>query len=193
MLARAVGSAGVVALLLGCGGPSKSPFFLWSIRPGMPLDSLEGRVVPNALRGVVEVWERCDTLAGGARRCERRLESPTGTLRIVEARDGTVPYVAFAPEPREVAFDDSLDVMERQWARTKGVKTDPHDVSESNPRGIAEMRSGRWRALMTFDGGYCEVIYRFCPSLIQLVDWRAGRQYVDTIVPPRPAIRLQGR
>ena len=187
MFTRAVGSAGVVALILGCGGPSQSPFVLWKLRPGMPLDSLEGRVVPNALRGVVDVWERCDTLEGSARRCERRLESPAGTLRIVAARDGTVPYVAFAPgTPREQATDDSLQVMTRQWARAKGVRVDPHDVSESNPRGVMEMRKGRWRALMTFDGGYCEGVYRFCTSLVQLVDWRAGRQYVDTIVPPRP-------
>ena len=185
MFTRAAGIAGVAALILACAGPATSPFVLSRMRPGMPLDSLERQVYFHAdLRQSVEVWDRCKPLDAGARRCERAFASPRGRLQVVVTSDGRVPYLAFAPAtPRATSVDDSIQVMTRQWARVKGVRLDPHDVSESNPRGIMEMSKGRWRAFMTFDGGYCEGVYRFCASLIQLVDWRAGRKYADMSVP----------
>ena len=185
MFTRAAGIAGLAALILACGGPDTSPFFLWRMRPGMPLDSVERLVLFHAdLRQGAEVWERCEPLGSGARRCERALAEPWGRLQVVVTSDGKVPYLAFAPAtPRETSVDDSIQVMTRQWARAKGVRVDPHDVSESNPWGVMEMRNGRWRAFLTFDGKRCQDSARFCTSLIQLVDWRAGRQYADMSVP----------
>jgi len=182
---RVAGLAGVAALILACGGPATSPFYLWRMRPGMPFDSLERWVFPHAdLRQNVEVWERCEPLDGGARRCERELAEPWGRLRVVVTSDGRVAYLAFAPAtPRVKSLDDSLKVMTRQWGRVKGVRVDWHGVSESSPWGVAEMRSGRWRAFLTFDGKRCEDSALFCTSLIQLVDWHAGRKYADMSTP----------
>ena len=183
-------TAGVlgVALILSCGsgGPEQSPFFLWDIRPGMPLDSVaEFLAVHDDIRPDQEIWERCAPV-GDARRCVRRNVTPGGELAVVVDADNRVLYMSFAPEPRSVGFDDSLSAMQRRWARGEDVKMDPHGISEQSPVGIAEMRSGRWRALMTFDGKPCVNTNRPCPALIQLVDWSAGKQYADMSVPPRP-------
>lgn len=172
----------VAMLLCACGGgPDTSPFFLWDIRPGMPLDSVEQFLVQHdEMRPGQTMWESCDPLPGGARRCEHRNASPWGELDVVVGSDGRVSYLSFAPGTRSTAFDDSLSRMQQRWARGQGVKMDPHGVSEQNPRGIAEFRSGRWRAMMTFDGKLCSGTDRPCPRLIQILDWKAARQYVDT-------------
>ena len=104
---------------------------------------------------------------------------------VVASADGRVVYLAFAPATRDISFDVSLTRMQRPWWRTRGTRLDPHGVSEENPYGAAEFRFGRWRAFNTFDGKRCENTLhpRPCPSLIQLVDWRAGRKYVDMSVP----------
>ena len=185
VFARAAGIAGLAALIVACGGPATSPFSLWRMRPGMPFDSVERLVLFHAdLRQSVEVWDRCEPLDAGARRCERALDSPWGRLQVVVTSDGKVPYLAFAPPtPREESVDDSIQVMSRQWGRAKGVRMDWHGVSESSPWGVAEMRSGRWRAFLTFDGKRCQDSARFCASLIQLVDWQAGRKYADMSTP----------
>jgi hypothetical protein len=194
---RAAGIAGVVVLLSACGGPDRSPFVLWwerdqfskatgGIRTGMPLDSLEQFWIQrDGLRENANVWDRCAPVDAGARRCERGTVTPRGRFDVVASADGRVVYLAFAPATRDIIFDDSLTWMQRPWTRTRGVRLDPHGVSDENPYGVAEMRFGRWRAFNTFDGKRCENTLhpRPCPSLIQLVDWRDGRQYADMSVP----------
>lgn len=187
MFTRVAAIAGVAALSLACGsGPKTSPFFLWSVRPGMPLDSVEQFFRRrDELGQSQQVWERCDRLDGGARRCVRRNGAPWGQFEVVAAADGRVVYLAFAPGVRDVIFDDSVSAMQRRWVRGKRVRMDPGGVSEENPVGIAQMRSGRWRALMTFDGKRCENTQRPrpCPALFQLVDWSDGQKYADMSVP----------
>jgi hypothetical protein len=197
VFSRAAGIAGVVALLSACGGPEKSPFVLWwegdafgrptgGIRPGMPLDSVElFWIQRDGLQQNANVWDRCASVDAGAKRCERGTGAPTGRFAVVAAADGHVLYVAFAPANRDIIFDDSLTRMQRPWWRTRGARLDPHGVSDANPHGVAEFRLGRWRAFNTFDGKRCENTPhpRPCPSLIQLVDWRDGRQYADMSVP----------
>ena len=181
MTARVVSIVSAAVLLLACAGPDQSPFFLWDIRPGMPLDSVEQFLVQHdGMRPGQTIWERCDQLASGARRCEHRNASPWGQLDVVVGTDGRVLYLSFAPGTRSKAFDDSLSRMQQRWARARSVKMYPHGVSEENPRGIAEFRSGRWRAMMTFDGKLCSGTNLPCPGLIQILDWHAARQYVDT-------------
>ena len=195
MFTRVAGIAGVVVLLSG--GPDKSPFVLWwegdpfgrptgGIRPGMPLDSVAlFWIQRDGLRENANVWDRCAPVDAGARRCERGTVTPRGRFDVVASADGRVVYLAFAPANRDIIFDDSLTWMQRPWTRTRGVRLDPHGVSDENPYGVAEMRFGRWRAFNTFDGKRCENTLhpRPCPSLIQLVDWRDGRQYADMSVP----------
>jgi len=189
VVVRAAGVAGVAAVLLACGGggggPAESPFYLWSIRPGMPLLVVAGDLIEReGLAPDASVWGNgCANLDGGARRCEHRTTAPLGRLVVVVASDNRVLYVAFAPETRDPAFDDSLTLMERGWMRVPGTKMDAHGVSEDHPRGVAEMRNGRWRAFMTFDGKVCERTALPCPALIQLVDWSEGRKYVEMKVP----------
>jgi hypothetical protein len=182
---RAAGIAGIAALGLACGGgPTTSPFFLWTLRPGMPVGSVEDFVIKRfrPSESDTAAWERCDSLSAGARRCERMILAPYGRLQVIAASDGRVLYLAFAPQTRDRAFDDSLTAMQREWLRGEKVRADPHGVSEEHPKGIAEMRSGRWRAFMTFDGKVCYGTTRPCPALIQLVDWGAGGKYVDMSV-----------
>jgi hypothetical protein len=197
VLTRAAGIAGVVALLSACGGPERSPFVLWwegdafgrptgGIRPGMPLDSVAlFWIQRDGLQQNANVWDRCAPVGAGARRCERGTVTPRGRFDVVAAADGRVVYLAFAPATRDIIFDDSLTWMQRPWWRTRGARLDPHGVSDANPYGVAEFRFGRWRAFNTFDGKRCENTLhpRPCPSLIQLVDWRNGRQYADMTVP----------
>ncbi len=187
MFVRAAGVVGLVALGLACGGggPAESPFYLWSIRPGMPLTAVaDYLIVREGLTPDAVVWGKgCANLDGGARRCEHQTTAPVGQIVVVVASDHHVLYVSFAPATRDPAFDDSLSLMQRQWARVPGVRMDPHGVSEQHPTGVAEMRNGRWRAFMTFDGKVCTGTQRPCPALIQLVDWHDGRKYVDMSVP----------
>ncbi len=197
MFTRVAGIAGVVVLLSACGGADRSPFVLWwyqdqfyrptgGIRTGMPLDSLERfSIQRDGLRENAKVWDRCAPVDAGARRCERETVTPPGRLDVVASADGRVVYLAFAPATRDIIFDESLTRMQRPWWRTRGVRLDPHGVSEENPYGVAEMRIGRWRAFNTFDGKRCENTLhpRPCPALIQLVDWGGGRKYVDMSVP----------
>jgi len=174
----------VVALLAACGGPDTSPFFLWSLRPGMPLDSADQALRQrDELSPTANVWDQCTPLDAGAQRCVRRNKSPWGQLDIVAGSDGRVLYLSFAPGTRSLVFDDSLSGMQQRWAQPSGVHMDPHGVSEANPHGVAEMRNGRWRAFMTFDGKLCAGTTRPCPARIQLVDWSAGRKYADMTVP----------
>jgi len=75
MLARPVGVVGIAALLLACSDPDNaalSPFFLWGMRPGMQLDSVEQFL----LRQDNRPWERCEDLGSGVRRCERHRPIP---------------------------------------------------------------------------------------------------------------------
>ena len=197
MFTRVAGIAGVVVLLSACGGADRSPFVLWwyqdqfyrptgGIRTGMPLDSLERFWIQrDGLRENAKVWDRCAPVDAGARRCERGTVTPPGRLDVVASADGRVVYLAFAPATRDIIFDESLTRMQRPRWRTRGVRLDPHGVSEENPYGVAEMRIGRWRAFNTFDGKRCENTLhpRPCPALIQLVDWGGGRKYVDMSVP----------
>ena len=197
MFTRVAGIAGVVVLLSACGGPDTSPFVLWwegdpfgrptgGIRTGMPLDSLEQFWIQrDGLRENAKVWDRCAPVDAGARRCERGTVTPPGRLDVVASADGRVVYLAFAPATGDIIFDESLTRMQRPWWRTRGVRLDPHGVSDENPYGVAEMRFGRWRAFNTFDGKRCENTLhpRPCPALIQLVDWGGGRKYVDMSVP----------
>jgi hypothetical protein len=197
MFIRAAGIAWVVVLCSACGGPDRSPFLLWweqdqfyrpigGIRTGMPLDSVERFWIRrDGLRENANIWDRCTAVGAGARRCERRTAAPSGRFDVVARADGRVVYLAFAPATRDIIFDDSLTRMQRPWWRTRGARLDPHGVSDANPYGVAEMRLGRWRAFNTFDGKRCENTPhpRPCPSLIQLVDWRDGRQYADMSVP----------
>lgn len=203
MFNRAAGIAAVAALSLACsGGPEKSPFFFplaidlssWEARPGMPLDSVEQFLrLRDELGQGQKVWDRCDPVDTGARRCSRSStwrrpwdvrDRPPTRWDVVAAADGRVVYLAFAP-PLHAAFDDTVNAMSRRWARARGVRLDPGGVSDANPYGIAEMRSGRWRALFTHAGQLCEGTERrrYCATLIQLVDWRDGRQYADMTVP----------
>ena len=197
MFTRAASIAGVVVLLSACGGPATSPLVLWwdtdefwrpigGIRTGMPLDSLEQFWFQrDGLQKNAKVWDRCAPVDAGGRRCERETVTPPGRLDVVASADGRVVYLAFAPATRDISFDVSLTRMQRPWWRTRGTRLDPHGVSEENPYGAAEFRFGRWRAFNTFDGTRCENTPHPvpCPSLIQLVDWRDGRQYADMSVP----------
>lgn len=199
MFIRAAGIAGVVLVLSACGGPETSPFMLWGdtdimgllirrggIRTGMPLDSVEQFWVRrDELPQNANVWDRCEPVGAGARRCTRGTAAPAGRFDVVATSDGRTVYLAFAPATRDIVFDDSLTRMQVLWIRTRGVRFDPHGLSDENTYGVAEMRIGRWRAFNTFDGKRCENTQhpRPCPSLIQLVDWSAGRKYADMTVP----------
>jgi len=152
----------------------------------MPLDSVEQFWIwRDALQQNAKVWDRCTPVDAGARRCERETVARPGRFDVVAAADGRVVYMAFAPATRDIVFDDSLTWMQSTRVSTRAVRLDPHGVSDENPHGVAEMRIGRWRAFNTFDGKRCENTLhpRPCPSLIQVVDWRDGRQYADTTVP----------
>src|SRR6185503_16081659 len=101
MTIRAAGLAGMVALLLACGdsGPAESPFYLWMIRPGMPLTAVaDYLIVREGLTPDAVVWGKgCANLDGGARRCEHRTTVPPGQIAVVVASDNHVLYVSFAP------------------------------------------------------------------------------------------------
>jgi hypothetical protein len=178
-------------LVVGCADPDKadlSPFFLWGMRPGMQLDSVEQFLI----RQDNMPWAKCEGARGSVRRCERVTSWIVGRLEAVAGPDGRVLYLSFAPleseygTGRDLMFDNDLSGMQQRWARTKDVRMDPHGVSEANPRGIAEMSTagGRWKALMTFDGRTGTGTSRPCPALIQLLDWRAAQNYANMSVPP---------
>ena len=182
--------ASLLLLVVGCADPDKadvSPFFLWGMRPGMQLDSIEQFLI----RQDNMPWAKCEGPIGGVRRCERYTTWTAGRLEAVAGPDGRVLYLSFAPSPaeqgtgRDLMFDEDLSRMQQRWARTKNVRMDPHGVSEANPRGIAEFSTqrGRWKALMTFDGRMCTGGQRPCPALIQLLDWRAAQGYARMTVP----------
>jgi hypothetical protein len=183
----------MAALLLACSDPDRadvSPFFLWGMRPGMQLDSVEQFL----LRQDNVPWGKCEDLGSGVRRCERHTTWVWGRLEALAGPDGRVLYLSFAPSKseygtgRDLIFDKELSVMQQRWARTRKVRMDPHGVNEANPRGIAEFSTarGRWKALMTFDGRLCTGTSRPCPALIQLLDWRAAQNYAVMSVPPYP-------
>ncbi|PYP55814.1 MAG: hypothetical protein DMD40_12665 [Gemmatimonadetes bacterium] len=189
--ARTAGVLGIAALLLACSDPDKaelSPFFLWGMRPGMQLDSVEQFLI----RQDNVPWGKCEDLGNRFRRCERHTSWIWGRLEAVAGPDGRVLYLSFAPDKsehgtgRDVIFDKQLDVMAQQWARTRHVRMDPHGVNEASHRGIAEFSTarGRWKALLTFDGRLCTGTSRPCLALIQLLDWRAAQSYALMTVPP---------
>ena len=191
MSARTAGVLGMAALLLACSDPDKadlSPFFLWGMRPGMQLDSIEQFLI----RQDNMPWAKCEGARGSLRRCERYTTWIAGRIEAVAGPDGRVLYLSFAPSKsehgtgRDLIFDQELSGMQQQWARTRKVRMDPHGVNEANPRGIAEFSTarGRWKALMTFDGRLCTGTSRPCPALIQLLDWRAAEGYALMTVPP---------
>ena len=190
MPVRTTGVLGLTALLLACSDPDRadvSPFFLWGMRPGMQLDSIEQFLIREDNRP----WAKCDDLGSGVRRCERQTTWIWGRLEAVAWPDGRVLYLSFAPSKtedgtgRDVIFDKQMDVMGQAWARTRNVRMDPHGVNEANPRGIAEFSTarGRWKVLITFDGRLCTGGNRPCPALIQLLDWRVAQNYADMSVP----------
>jgi len=189
--ARTAGVLATAALLLACSDPDKadlSPFFLWGMRPGMQLDSIEQFLI----RQDNMPWAKCEGARGSLRRCERYTTWIAGRIEAVAGPDGRVLYLSFAPSKpehgtgRDLIFDTELSGMQQQWARTRKVRMDPHGVNEANPRGIAEFSTarGRWKALMTFDGRLCTGTSRPCPALIQLLDWRAAEGYALMTVPP---------
>jgi hypothetical protein len=177
-------------MLAACGrDPDRadvSPFFLWGARPGLHIDSV-GQILTNLDN---MPWATCKDLGGGFKRCERDLSWVAGTFEAVAVPGGRVIYIAFAPalnQPQiglDRMFDDDLSRMQQQWAKTKGVRMDPHGVSEANPRGIAEFSTarGRWKALMTFDGRMCSGTERPCTALVQLVDWPTAESYARLTV-----------
>src|SRR5688572_9197869 len=180
----------VFLVLVGCADPDRadvSPFFLWGMRPGMQLDSVEQFLI----RQDNIPWAKCEGARGSIRRCERHLSWIVGRLEAIAGPDGRVLYLSFAPAKsefgsgRDLLFDNDLSGMQQRWAKTKNVRMDPHGVSEANPRGIAEFSTarGRWKALMTFDGRPCTGTTRACPVLIQLLDWHAAQNYADMTVP----------
>jgi hypothetical protein len=190
---RSVSVLGAAALLLACSDPDRadlSPFFLWGMRPGMQLDSVEQFL----LRQDNVPWGKCEDLGSGVRRCERHTTWVWGRLEALAGPDGRVLYLSFAPSKtehgtgRDLIFDKELNVMAQRWARTKDVRLDPHGVNEANPRSIAEFSTsrGRWKVLLTFDGRLCTGTSRPCPALIQLLDWRAAQNYAVMSVPPYP-------
>jgi hypothetical protein len=204
---RSAALAGAAALSLACSsGPEQSPFFIvldpfsssHGPRPGEPLDDMERFLrARDDVREYEQVWDRCDPLAGGARRCTRSRSwrgaedvpvPPDVRWDVVAAADGRVVYLALA-HPLHAAFDDSVNFMTQRWVRRRGVRLHPGDVSDSHPYGIAEMRAGRWRALFTHAGKLCKGTekQRYCATLIQLVDWRDGRQYADMREPRAPS------
>src|SRR6266540_1106669 len=113
MLARPIGVLGIAALLLACSDPDKaklSPFFLWGMRPGMQLDSVEQFL----LRQDNVPWAKCDDLGSGVRRCERHTSWIWGRLEALAGPDGRVLYLSFAPDKseygtgRDMTFDGRL-------------------------------------------------------------------------------------
>jgi hypothetical protein len=188
--ARTAATLALAGLLLACSNPDKadlSPFFLWGMRPGMQLDSVEQFLI----RQDNMPWAKCDGERSTIRRCERYTTWIAGRIQAVAGPDGRVLYLSFAPSKaeygtgRDLMFDNELSGMQQRWAKTKKVRMDPHGVSEANPRGIAEFSTahGRWKALMTFDGRTCTGTTRACPALIQLLDWHAAQNYADMSVP----------
>jgi len=183
---RLAAACGVAIVLLGCAtdpdDADRAPFFLWGARPGMQLDSVEQFFIRQDNVG----WG-CEDLGSGIRRCQRPTQWVYGRLEAVAGPDGRVFYIAFAPATseygtgRDVLFDEDLGSMERVWMRAKGVRFDPHGVSEASPKGTVDFSTarGRWKALVTFDGRLCTGLPRPCPSLVQLVDWRDGQSYVQ--------------
>ena len=175
--------------LTACGNPDTadvSPFYLWGMRPGMQLDSVEQFLI----RQDNMPWAKCEGSRGSVRRCERYTTWIAGRVEAVAGPDGRVLYLSFAPSKseygtgRDLMFDNDLSGMQQRWAKTKNVRMDPHGVSEANPRGIAEFSTekGRWKALMTFDGRMCSGTSRPCPALIQLLDWRSAQGYAKLTV-----------
>lgn len=182
---------GFATLAIACADPDTadlSPFFLWDMRPGMQLDSVEQFLI----RQDNMPWARCEGVKTSVRRCERYTTWVAGRIEAVAGPDGRVLYLSFAPSKseygtgRDLMFDQDLSGMQQRWAKTKNVRMDPHGVSEANPRGIAEFSTarGRWKALMTFDGRRCSGTSRPCPALIQLLDWRAAQNYAVMTVAP---------
>ena len=178
-----------IALAWSCSNPDKaeqSPFFLWGIRPGMQLDSVEQFLI----RQDNMPWAKCEGARGTIRRCERHLTWIAGRLEAVAGPDGRVLYISFEPAKseygtaRDLMFDNDLSSMQRRWARTKNVRMDPHGVNEANPYGIAEFSTqrGRWKALISFDGRRCTGTERACPARIQLLDWNAAQGYARLTV-----------
>lgn len=177
---------GWALLLVGCStdpdDADRAPFFLWGARPGMQLDSVEQIFIRQD-----NVSWFCEDLGAGVRRCRRPTRWVYGRLEAVAAADGRVLYLAFAPDSseygtgRDVLFDEDLAGMERVWTRARGVRFDPHGVSEASPKGTVDFTTPRshWKALVTFDGRLCTGLPRPCPALVQLVDWRDGRAYVQ--------------
>jgi hypothetical protein len=190
MLTRTLGAVAAAALL-GCSNPDKadlSPFYLWGMRPGMQLDSVEQFLI----RQDNMPWASCEgPKSGGIRRCERYTTWIAGRLEAVAGSDGRVLYLSFEPSQseygtaRDLMFDNDLSGMQQRWAKTKDVRMDPHGVSEANPRGIAEFstKRGRWKALMTFDGRTCTGTSRPCVARVQLLDWNAAQGYAKLSVP----------
>ena len=193
LFTRSALACALPALILGCSNPDQadvSPFFLWGMRPGMHIDSVEQFLI----RQDNIPWATCEGAPGSIRRCERRTTWVYGRLEALAGSDGRVVYLSFEPDKseygtgRDLMFDNDLSGMQQRWARTKNVRMDPHGVNEANPRGIAEFSTarGRWKALMTFDGRHCTGTTRACPARIQLLDWRAAQNYADMSVPPYP-------
>ena len=177
-------------MILGCSNPDKadlSPFFLWGIRPGMQLDSVEQFLI----RQDNVPWAKCEGSRGSVRRCERYTTWVAVRIEAVAGPDGRVLYLSFELSKseygtgRDLMFDDDLSRMQQRWARTKSVRMDPHGVNEANPRGIAEFstKRGRWKALMTFDGRRCTGTSRACIARVQILDWPAAQSYAELSVP----------
>jgi hypothetical protein len=167
-----------VALTVACAGPdgaTRSPFPLWGLRLGMPIDAVEQFL----LRQDNVPWGQCDTLAAGIRRCSRYVSFPAGTFEVLADVEGRVVRMRLDVSDRsvgELIFDEQLGAMEKGWFKVKSMRVDDGGVSDAHPVGIVTFstKRGRWTAAVTFDGHRCYGAARACPVRVETSDHRAG-------------------
>jgi len=173
----------------GVDNAAQSPFALWGMRPGQPLNQVAQFLIRQDHRS----WERCTPIAGGYRRCVHFTGWVVGDLIVIADSGDKVVYIRFSPSDygsgRDLMFDYDLSGMERRWMRVKGVTANPNGVSDQNPRGTAYFTTprGRYKAFVTFDGHLCTGKPIPCPAHVILADLRAGNlAAVDSGAPRLP-------
>jgi hypothetical protein len=182
-----------LCLLAACSSvdeASPSPFFLWEMRPGQPLEVVDQFLIRQDHRS----WEHCATIAGGYRRCVHWALWVGGEIAAIADQTGKVVYIRFSPPAygsgSDLIFDAELTGMERRWMRVKGVTANnPDGVSEQNPRGTVFFSTpkGRYKVFITFDGRTCTGAPRLCAASVILADLRAGNlAAVDSGAPQLP-------
>ena len=178
MARRTLLSLCVVSLTLACSSPdgaARSPFPLWTLRVGMPIDAVEQYL----LRQDNVPWGRCDTLAIGLRLCSRYVSFPAGNFEALADAQGRVVRMRLDITDRgvgELIFDEQLGAMEKGWFKVKGMRVDDGGVSDAHPVGtvVFSTARGRWTAAVTFDGHKCYGAPRACPVRVEISDHRAG-------------------